>query len=128
MKICIDLDGVICELRKPGQTYAEVQPLSGAVEKIRSLKEDGHYIIIYTARHWKTCNGNVGLILARQGLTTLQWLERHDIPYDEIHFSKPYADVYIDDGAVRFVSWDKIKADGSNLPMSQETKMRGENW
>lgn len=128
MRICIDLDGVICEIRKPEQTYAEVVPRPGAVGKIRSLKKAGHYIIIYTARHWKTCNGNIGLILARQGLTTLQWLERYGIPYDEVHFGKPYADVYIDDDAVRFVSWHQIQADGSNLPMSSETKLRGENW
>ena len=128
MKICIDLDGVICEVRKQDQTYADVRPLPGAIERIRGLKEAGHYIIIFTARHWKTCEGNVGLILARQGLTTLEWLKRHDIPYDEIHFGKPHADVYIDDNAVRFTDWEEIAADGTNLPTSSETKLRGEDW
>lgn len=128
MRICIDLDGVICEIRKPDQTYAEVEPLVGAVERIRALKEAGHYIIILTARHSKTCQGNLGLILARQGLTTFQWLDKYSIPYDEIHFGKPWADIYIDDNAVRFESWDQIEPDGSNLPTSSETKLRGENW
>ncbi len=71
MRICVDLDGVICRLRQPGQPYAELKPMPGAVEKLRALRASGHYIIIYTARHMKTCEGNVGKVLARQGATTL---------------------------------------------------------
>ena len=41
MKICVDLDGVICELRKPDQSYAEVRPIPGAVEKLRALHAAG---------------------------------------------------------------------------------------
>ena len=120
MRICIDLDGTICRLRRPEQSYAEVEPMPDAVEKIRQLKNAGHNIIIYTARHMKTCNGNVGQVIARQGLVTLGWLERHGIPYDEIHFGKPQADVYLDDNAVRLSRWDEIANDGSNLPSSTE--------
>ena len=42
------------------------------------------------------------------GLITLEWLERYDIEYDEIYFGKPNAQVYLDDRAVRFVSWEEI--------------------
>ena len=124
MRICIDLDGVICEIRGKDKSYADIALIPGTKEKIGSLKKAGHYIIIYTARHNMTCNGNIGLILARQGLTTLQWLEQHRIPYDEIHFGKPYADVYIDDNAIRFTTWDDINHDGRNLPSSSEMKVR----
>jgi capsule biosynthesis phosphatase len=120
LRICIDLDGVVCRLREPGQTYAELQPVPGAVEKIRALRAAGHYIILATARHMKTCEGNVGQVVARQGAVTLDWLRQHAIPYDEIHFGKPHAQVYIDDNAVRFESWDSIAGDGSNLPDSSE--------
>lgn len=128
MRLCIDLDGVICEVKKAGQTYADVAPLPGAVEKLRALREAGHYIIIHTARHFKTCQGNVGMIVARQGRVTLDWLDRHGVPYDEIHFGKPWADIYIDDNALRFADWDDIDRDGGNLPTSSETKLRGEKW
>ena len=120
MRICIDLDGVICELRKPGQSYSELEPVPGAVEKLRSLRRAGHYLIISTARHMKTCGGNVGQVLARQGQTTLDWLSRHAIEYDEIHFGKPHAHVYIDDNAFTFRSWDEIADDGSSLPVNRE--------
>ena len=123
MRICIDLDGVICRLRQPGQAYAELEPVPGAVEKLRSLKAAGHYLIICTARHMKTCEGNVGMVVARQGRVTLDWLERHGVPYDELHFGKPHAQIYIDDNALRFDSWSAIAADGSNLPQSTEHKL-----
>lgn len=120
MKISLDIDGVLCELRQPGQTYADVSPLPGAVEKMKALKAGGHYLILCTARHMATCNSNAGLVIARQGKTLLDWLAQHEIPYDELWFGKPHADVYIDDNAFRFTGWDAITADGSNLPVSRE--------
>jgi capsule biosynthesis phosphatase len=120
MKICIDVDGVICELRQPEENYSAVQPRPGAIEKLKALKSAGHYLILCTARHMGTCNSNIGLVVARQGKTLLDWLARHEIPYDEIWFGKPHADVYIDDNAYRFTAWQEISDDGSNLPLSRE--------
>lgn len=123
MKICIDLDGTICALRRPGEGYADVLPLPGAVEKLRALKAAGHYLIVMTARHMATCQSNVGLVVARQGKTLFDWLERHAVPFDEVWFGKPHADIYIDDNALRFESWGAIAADGSNLPVSKEKQL-----
>jgi capsule biosynthesis phosphatase len=121
MRICIDLDGVVCQLKGPGEKYSELEPVPGAIEKLRELKQAGHYLIINTARHMKTCDGNVGKVIARQGAVTLAWLARHGIEYDEIHFGKPHADVYIDDNALRFESWKVIAGNGSSLPRSAES-------
>jgi capsule biosynthesis phosphatase len=123
MKIAIDIDGTICELRKNGEAYADVVPLPGAVAKLKALKGAGHYLILATARHMATCNGNVGQVMARQGKTLFQWLEKHDVPFDEIWFGKPHADVYIDDNAYRFTTWELIADDGSNLPISKEKQL-----
>jgi capsule biosynthesis phosphatase len=122
MRICIDLDGVISKLKKDEENYSEVKPLEGAVEKIKSLKKNGHYIIIYTARHMKTCDGNIEKVISKIGGLTLEWLKKYEIPYDEIIFGKPWADVYIDDNALRFSSWRDINQNGSNLPISNEIK------
>lgn len=121
-RICLDLDGVIASFKKEGQTYADVLPIEGAVEKVNGLREAGHYIIIQTARHMKTCKGNVGLVNARITKMTLQWLDDHGIQYDEIYFGKPWANIYIDDNAFRFNNWNDIDADGMNLPDSNENK------
>ncbi|MFN3393312.1 MAG: 5' nucleotidase, NT5C type [Candidatus Thermochlorobacter sp.] len=111
MRIVIDLDGTICPIKQPNEDYANLEPLPNAVERIRALRAEGHYIIIQTARHMKTCEGNVGLAVKKIGKLTLEWLERHGIEYDEIYFGKPNADVYIDDRALRFESWDKISSE-----------------
>jgi capsule biosynthesis phosphatase len=119
-RICLDLDGVIAELKKPGQTYRTLDPVPGAVEKLRAFKAAGHYLIIQTARHMKTCGANVGLVNARIAKDTLDWLEDHGIPYDEIYFGKPWAQIYIDDNGFRFLDWNAIADDASNLPGNRE--------
>jgi capsule biosynthesis phosphatase len=122
MRICLDLDGVICELKKENETYSDVLPKVGAIAKIQALKAAGHYIIINTARHMKSTNSNLGLLNAKVAKITLDWLEIHQIPYDEIYFAKPWAEVYIDDNAFRFQNWADINGDASNLPTSKEAK------
>jgi capsule biosynthesis phosphatase len=123
MRICIDLDGVICQLKQPGQSYGDLAPVPGAVDKLRALRAAGHTVILLTARHMKTCDGNVGQAIARIGQVTLDWLARHRVEYDELHFGKPWADVYIDDNAYRFTGWDAIGDDGSGLPKSAEATL-----
>lgn len=41
LRICIDLDGTICDIRKDGETYADVRAKPGAAEKIRALRARG---------------------------------------------------------------------------------------
>lgn len=115
MRLCIDIDGTLCELRQSHQTYADVMPLPGAVAKLKALRQAGHYIILATARHMKTCDANVGMVIARQGKILLQWLEDYDIEFDEIWFGKPNADIYIDDRGYRFAgNWNDISIEALN--------------
>lgn len=102
MRICIDIDGTICELKNYIGDYSKVRPLPGVVQFIKQRKKCGDQIILYTARHMKSCSGNVGMVIAKQGKTLLDWLEENNIEFDEIYFGKPNADVYIDDNAIRF--------------------------
>ncbi len=111
MRIVIDLDGVICPIKKPNQTYSDLKPLPGAVERLRELKEAGHYIIIMTARHMATCESNIGRVMKKMGKLTFDWLDYYDIEYDEVYFGKPTGELYIDDRAIRFTEWDKITDD-----------------
>lgn len=111
LRICIDLDGTICSIRKPNETYADVTVLPGAKEFIDRLKADGHIIIINTARNMQTQGHNVGKVLKNVGKITLDWLEKNKIQYDEIFFGKPNADITIDDRAIKFEDWAKISFD-----------------
>lgn len=108
MRISIDLDGTICHIKKRHESYNDLVPLPGAIEKIKEMRNAGHYIIINTARNMATQDGNIGKVVKNIGKITLDWLEKYQIEYDEIHFGKPNANIYIDDRAIRFSSWNKI--------------------
>ena len=108
MRIVFDLDGVICELKKPSESYADVIPKNNVIEKMRDLKEDGHYLIIHTGRHMRTCDGDVSKVIEKIGKITEDWLENWKVPYDELIFGKPYADIYIDDLGIEFSTKDKL--------------------
>jgi len=106
MIFVFDIDNTICEPKIAGKTYADVQPYPEALETLRWLKEDGHTIVLYTGRHMKTCENNTGKVLARQGKVLLDWLDRHEIPYDELWWNKPHADLIIDDAAHHHTDWN----------------------
>ena len=119
MRICIDLDGTICTIREPGETYRDVKVKPGAKEMIQKLHEAGHTIIINTARNMGSTGHNVGKAMKNVGKITLDWLEQNGIVYDEIFFGKPNADITIDDRCIRFNdNWQ----DMTEERLSQEAK------
>lgn len=105
LRLCFDLDGTICETKKPGQDYANVSPLPGAVEALQDWKFRGHTIIIYTARNMVTYQDNLGQIIAKQVPIIVEWLNKHGIPFDEIIVGKPHADIFVDDAAYKHIDW-----------------------
>jgi len=107
-RIAIDLDGTICPIKKPEESYADLVPHAGAADRIRELRNAGYYVIILTARNMATCEGNLGKVMKNVGKLTLNWLDQHAIEYDEVYFGKPNADLYIDDRAFRFTSWSDV--------------------
>ena len=100
LRICFDLDNTLVSYPKINGDYTSVEPIAKNITFLKYLKSFGHTIIIYTARRMKTHNGNVGKILKDVGIITFETLNKFDIPYDEIYFGKPYANVYIDDMAL----------------------------
>jgi len=108
MRIAIDLDGTICPIKREDQSYEDLKPFPGAVAKLKELKRQGHYVIIQTARNMATQKSNLGKVVKNIGKITLNWLDKYDIPYDEIYFGKPNAHIYIDDRAFRFENWGAI--------------------
>ncbi len=99
-RICFDLDNTLVSYPKITGDYSTVEPIEKNIKFLKYLKTFGHTIIIYTARRMKTHNGNVGKCLCDIGPITFETLKKFDIPFDEIYFGKPYADIYIDDLAL----------------------------
>ena len=54
----------------------------------------------------KTGGGNQGKVLKLQGKILFDWLEKWEIPYDELWWSKPHADLIIDDAVHRHTDWE----------------------
>ena len=109
MRICLDLDGTINYTKTVDEEYKDVIPTKDVVETIQKLKADGHYIIISTARNMAHFSNNVGKITAFQVPVIIEWLNRYEIPFDELFVQKPLADVYIDDKALKFKdNWKEI--------------------
>lgn len=102
-RLVFDLDGTLT-LDDPQVDYAERQPNLAVVEKLREYRALGFEIVICSARNMRTYGGQVGKINAHTLPVILDWLARHDVPYDEIHVGKPWCGTegfYIDDKAIR---------------------------
>ena len=99
-----DIDGTICPIKKTEERYEDLVPYKEMVEKIREYREKGAKITLYTSRNMNSYQGNIGLINARTAKVLLQWLEKWEIPYDEIIYGKPWPGhqgFYVDDRTVR---------------------------
>ena len=95
MILAIDFDNVIHNPRDVVPPHKMGRPLTGAVDAMRRLRNDGHIIIIHSARP------------PERAKVIADWLAHFEIPYDSIWTSpgKPVADFYLDDKAVRFHNW-----------------------
>jgi capsule biosynthesis phosphatase len=109
MRVCFDLDNTLVTAPTVPGDYATVGPIVANIAFLRQLKASGHTIIIHTARRMRTHSGNVGKVIADVAPVTLQTLAAYDIPYDELYFGKPHADVYIDDLAVNALDANMYK-------------------
>jgi len=102
--VVIDVDGTLADRRRLGESYADVNVVSSVAQKVRSLKNQGYWIILYTSRNMRTYDGNIGRIICQSAPILVDWLVRNEIPYDELHFGKPWCGhdgFYVDDRAIR---------------------------
>lgn len=97
LRFCFDFDNTLVTYPTIQNDYTSVEPIIETINYLRKLKENGHRIIIYTARRMRTHSGNIGSVIADIGEITIQTLKKFNIPYDELYFGKPYAHFYIDD-------------------------------
>jgi capsule biosynthesis phosphatase len=102
--IVVDVDGTLTLGKEGGDAYASVRVSELMKAKLVALKADGYWIILFTSRNMRTHDGNIGAIMKHTAPTLINWLADHEIPYDELHFGKPWCGhdgFYIDDRAVR---------------------------
>lgn len=99
-----DIDGTICPIKKENEKYEDLVPYKDVVKKLKDYHEKGAKIVLHTARNMNSYKGNIGLINVHTAKVLLKWLEKWNIPYDEIIYGKPWPGkfgFYVDDRAVR---------------------------
>ena len=101
-RLIFDLDDTLCTTQNGD--YANAQPITEVVEKLREYHRQGFTIVINTSRNMRTYQGNIGAINKNTLPIIIDWLRRHDIPYDELYVGKPWCGFegfYVDDRAIR---------------------------
>lgn len=102
--LVFDIDGTLCPIKGKDEKYEDLVPYPEMVERIRACKEDGAKIVLFTSRNMNSYQGNLGLINKHTARILMDWLERWEIPYDEIIYGKPWPGhngFYVDDRSVR---------------------------
>ena len=106
MIIAIDFDQTL----HIGQWPQIGQPKPYAVHALKTLRDEGHYLILWTCRE------------GRELLDAVNWMNEHGIPFDRVNDNhhrmvqfhncnsrKVYADLYIDDKQLGGLpDWDRI--------------------
>jgi dTDP-glucose 4,6-dehydratase len=94
---CFDLDGTLCTQTRDSN-YLNAKPLAEAITEVNRLFDEGHTIIIDTARgsssgiDWKSKTENQ--------------LREWGVKYHLLQVGKKInADIFVDDKAVNAVSW-----------------------
>lgn len=101
-RLIFDLDDTLCTTQNGD--YANAQPIIEVIEKLKEYHRQGFTIVINTSRNMRTYQGNIGAINKNTLPIIIDWLGRHDIPYDELYVGKPWCGFegfYVDDKAIR---------------------------
>ena len=120
MFIAVDFDGTIADYDK----YGNLKVISGALEVLNLISNNGHNLILYTMRNGSYLNEAIEFCKKND----IHFAAANDNPFvDQSNFSrKVFADFYIDDRAIgcpvyynaegsRCADWDKIKKDLKEL-------------
>ena len=126
-RLVIDLDGTLT-VDADGISYPEKSPNRTIIDKLKEYKRDGFEIIIATSRNMRTHNNSVGKINAFTLPVIIDWLKKHDVPYDEIHIGKPWCGqdgFYVDDRSIRPDEFSALGYDGVRTLLGMDKPGRG---
>ncbi len=96
-RVCVDLDGVLCQRASGSRTESFGMPFDGAVDFMIDLASRAE-VVIYTAR-LATDDAAEKIRIAK---LIEAWLQQHRMPFDDIHTGngKPLAVAFVDDRGV----------------------------
>lgn len=96
--ICLDFDGVLHDPTNRDEGFRMGKPVEGALHAVEKLLRAGHTLVIHSCRaRYASDRDHVQA-----------WLAYFHFPPIHVVYTKPPADVYIDDRAVRFEEPDDL--------------------
>lgn len=120
-KLVIDLDGTLTAANTTD--YRLVSPNQDVINQLVKYQQQGFSITIFTARNMRTYEGNIGKINIHTLPIIVEWLDKHNVPYDEIIVGKPWCGhdgFYIDDRAIRPSEFASLSVDEINNLLDKE--------
>mmetsp|Transcript_47725 Transcript_47725/g.91206 ORF Transcript_47725/g.91206 Transcript_47725/m.91206 type:complete len:685 (-) Transcript_47725:583-2637(-) len=114
-RFCFGFDRTLVTYPRVHGDYSTVEPIKHMIDLVRELKEANHTIVIYSER--KNLRDDWGPSIERM---TLKTLLEFQIPFDEIHFGKPKAEVTIGPNAYNSQSPDLRRSIGWPEPLEGE--------
>ena len=120
--VCFDVDGTICSIKEPEESYSDVKPKQDIIDIINKLYYNDYHIILHTARGMRTYDGDIDNINKFVRPELEAWLLKHKVNYHEIIMGKPWGPnvVYVDDNAYQPEQFMKTMA--KILPLLEEPK------
>lgn len=100
--IIIDLDGTLTEDIEAN--YIDKPARMNIIKKLQEYRAMGFHITISTSRGMRSYEGDIGKININILPSILEWLNKHEVPYDSVVVGKPWCGFdgfYIDDKAIR---------------------------
>lgn len=101
-RLVVDLDDTIT-ITVNGD-YEHSKPIQPTIDLLKKYKAEGFEIVINSSRNMRTYEANVGKINIFTLPNIINWLNKHDVPYDEVIVGKPWCGFdgfYIDDKSIR---------------------------
>jgi len=101
-KLVVDLDDTI-SVTENGD-YENSKPIQATIDMLKKYQAEGFQIIIHSSRQMRTYQANVGKINIYTLPNIINWLRKHDVPFDEVIVGKPWCGFegfYIDDKSIR---------------------------
>lgn len=88
----IDFDGTLTM----GEYTDDPLPVLNIIDKVNTIHNQGHVIIIWTARQWSFA------------IKLVSWLIKWDVPFHGIMMGKGGSDYYVDDKMLSIEQFGKI--------------------
>lgn len=101
-----DLDGTLCS-NSMGE-YHLAQPFLERIDFVNQLFDEGHDIILHTARGMGRSQNKVEEATKNWKEFTEKQISEWGLKYHQIHFGKPSGDIYVDDKAINERDFFKV--------------------